>query len=329
MNASAFRTIVTPEAHPAPLAVGQTVLSAGSCFADVIAERLRDNRFAICANPFGTVYNPLSLCVMFERILDKRYYERAEIFEHQGLWKSFDHHSSFNAPSPETLLQTVNAAVDTAYAALVDADHILLTFGTAFVYRLQNSGRVAANCHRLPHDRFERRLAAADAIIERCAGLFDRLAALPRRPKCILTVSPVRHLRDRPAENSLSKAHCIIAAHRLCDARENLYYFPAYELLLDDLRDYRFYAEDLTHPSRLAVDYIWQRFAQSCLDASAREFIAAYEPVRKARAHRIDPTAIGGTRRFARQMLAKVETIAARFPQARLEDDREYFRRLL
>ncbi len=329
MDTPSFRTIVPVETNPSQIGLQSALASFGSCFAENIAGKLRDHRFSMLSNPTGALYNPFSVCSAIERIIAGNRYEKDELFEHEGFWKCFDHHSSFDARDRTDFLRQANDTLLRARAALKQATCVILTFGTAFVYRLRDSERIVANCHRLPHKNFTRRLADIESMVTACGKQLNNLLKLPHVTHIIVTVSPVRHLRDKPHENSVSKAHLLAAIHVLQRQFPSLYYFPAYEILLDELRDYRFYADDMTHPSAIAVDYIWQRFLESNLDDDARGFVEEYAPIRRGRSHRQTRKHTKRAADFATGMLARIEELCSRYPALSLDEDKRYFRSLL
>lgn len=322
---AAFRTVVAPEPSPRRITLERATLSLGSCFAEHMAQKLADYRFPVCSSPTGTLYNPFSVASALRRILGANPYTAEELFEHEGMWKSFDHHSRFDAPSVEEALQRINTALEQASGMVEKLGSIVLTFGTSWVYRLAGEDRVVANCHRLPSDRFERRLASVEEIISEYEALLDIVYRSYPELNIIMTVSPVRHLRDDPHENGVSKAHLLAAIYRLERRFSQIYYFPSYEIMMDELRDYRFYEANMTHPSGVAIDYIWMRFAEACLDEQAQGFLTAYEPIRRARGHRVQGAGSAAAKRFARRQLEKIERVARQFPMVDLAEDRAFF----
>jgi hypothetical protein len=300
----------------------------GSCFGEHIGSRLEEYRFALRLNPTGVLYNPLSIARALERVLDRRLFTADEPFFDRGEWKSFEHHSRFNAPTKEEFLDTANHSIRQAAQILERPGTVVLTFGTAFVYRLASDGRVVANCHRLAHERFTRTLASIEEIVAVCRTLLDRLYERFPALNVIVTVSPIRHLRDNPHENQVSKAHLMAAVYALERLYPALYYFPSYEIMMDELRDYRFYDSSMTHPAPLAIDYIWHRFTEACIAARSTRFIEAYAPLLGARAHRLRDSASEASRSFAAQQLARLQRLNTEFPGVRLDADRAYFESL-
>ncbi len=324
-----FRTLVKPDSAPKKISLGESILSLGSCFAENISAQLESCRFPVCSSPSGTLYNPLSIASNLERIIDGTGYNASDLFESDGRWKSFSHHSSFNASSPDLALATMNRAFTDAVTALSAAGTVIITLGTAWVYYLKSTGVVVANCHRLPHNWFERKMLTETPVVERWTSVIRVL--LERFPSLniILTVSPIRHLRDNPHENQVSKGRLLSAVYELEKQFESVYYFPSYEIMMDDLRDYRFYEANMTHPTAVAVDYIWDRFREACFDDEARRFVEKYRSIQQARNHRIQAGAGESTQRFARHMLRKTDAVQREFPAVNLHPDTDYFASLL
>lgn len=229
----------------------------GSCFSDEIGEQMKQRYLQVTCNPFGTLYNPLSIA----QALSIQFAEVSFQF-HDGLWHSMAHHGAFSRPTKEETEQAVRASIETMQKALDEAKVVIVTFGTAWVYEM--NGEIVGNCHKLPENQFTRRRLYVEEIIATWQPILERYAD----KRWIFTVSPIRHIKDGLHENQLSKATLLQAVERLSTEygiqnTDRISYFPSYEILLDELRDYRFYADDLVHPSSLAVNYIWERFVDT------------------------------------------------------------------
>lgn len=250
-------TIQIPKAKQT-IAHPDSVLCMGSCFASNIAKKLVENGFDAC-NPFGALYNPLSIANGIGYAVQGATIEQDELFLQDEKWHHIDFHSDFSHSDKETALQQINQAIVTAHEAWNRSRVLILTLGTAWCYTWKKTGKVAGNCHRLPSDHFIRhRLSLAeivDALHTICNQAQDK--------QIILTVSPIRHLKDGAHQNNLSKALLLLACEQIEKQLDNVSYFPSYEIMMDELRDYRFYADDMMHPSPLAVQYIWQRFSET------------------------------------------------------------------
>lgn len=282
----------------------------GSCFAEHMGRKLEERRFQPVTNPFGILYNPVSLARGLDRLREGRPYEARALFRHGELWHSWDHHGRFSHPRRENALQGINRALQAGHHLLQQAPWLLLTLGTAWVYRLKDSGRIVANNHKLPASAFEKGLLPLQEVT---AALDNALSLLPDT-RVILTVSPVRHLRDGLVDNQRSKATLLLAAHELCRRFERVHYFPAYELILDELRDYRYYEADMIHPNAQAVDYVWEVFLDTYLADEARSAMQAVERVLQAIRHRPLHPDTEAHRQFCRAQLDHLQKLKNRYP---------------
>ncbi len=279
-----FRTQLPVEAAIFQIDHRQNLLGMGSCFAEEIGARLKTAKFRVQLNPFGILYDPLSIGRGLQRLLDGRTIAPEELFLHQGLWRHFDFHSRYAHPDREKALAQMNHSILQTGQYLQETDILILTLGTAYLFA--DGETPVSNCHKLPAARFTRRKGDVDEI---CRALSDPVQALRKvRPdlKILLTVSPVRHLRHGMVENQRSKATLVLASEKLEKELAGVLYFPAYELLLDDLRDYRFYARDMVHPNDQAIQYIWDHFQHSFFDETTRQLVQRIERLHQAMAHR-------------------------------------------
>ncbi len=275
-----FRTEI--EMAPLGVKIGyeNRTLTLGSCFAAHIAEKLTGAKFRVVKNPSGILFNPLSIAATIHSYAAPAPVVHSELGFGEGLWHHFGFHGDFSAPTADEALQKMNAARQAGAEALRAADRVILTFGTAWVY--EHAGEVVANCHRRPAAEFTRRRLSVDEIVETFAGLIEG----PLNGKqIILTVSPVRHIGDGLSGNAASKATLRLAAEQLTERFKCVVYFPAFEILTDDLRDYRFYTDDLVHPAPQAIAYIWEKFAPAALTDEALRLLPEVEAIVAAAAH--------------------------------------------
>ena len=256
------------------------VLMLGSCFTDNIGQILKDAFFNVCVNPFGETYNPLSIAAILDRTTSGAPFEETDLVHHNGLWHSMMHHGSFSAPTKEETLLHINNSLSHAHKLTSLQPVLIITLGTAYVY--EQNGIVVNNCHKMPGNLFTRRMLT----IEEIAGLLADAINHVNYRHCILTVSPIRHLRDGAHANQVSKATLLLAAERLCQTLPRATYFPAYEIMLDELRDYRFYADNMTHPTPLASRYIFERFAQTFMSDATQQRMAQCQRLRQRLNHR-------------------------------------------
>ena len=238
----------------------------GSCFSDEIGAQMQERYLHVTCNPFGTLYNPLSIAQALTMT------DTPELIEHEGLWHSMAHHGAFSRATKEEAEQAVRESIETMQKALKEASVVIVTFGTAWVY--EKEGAIVGNCHKLPESCFNRRRLSVEEIV---AAWKPILAQYPDK-KWLFTVSPIRHIRDGLHENQLSKATLQLALEAISDQCSVVSYFPSYEMMLDELRDYRFYADDLVHPSSLAVNYIWERFVECfCTNQTKNELVLQHK----------------------------------------------------
>lgn len=315
-----FRTEISITPLSKGLNHGAKIFALGSCFAERVAERLSRAKFAVTTNPLGVLFNPLSIAAAIERLSDTRSFAVCDIREGKEGFFSFEAHSSLDGATPTEAFSKLNKAVAQGAKALHEADWVIITFGTAWVY--EREGRIVANCHKQPSSQFSRRRLTVEEIVERYTALFE--GALHGK-RVILTVSPVRHLGDGLQENSVSKAVLRLAAEELCTQYEDVHYFPSYEIMTDDLRDYRYYNEDMVHPSKMAVDYIWEHFCEVVLSHSARELLPQIEQIVAAAEHRPFNPESEAHREFCRKMIAKAEAM----PEMDFTLEKEIFNRFL
>lgn len=263
------------------------ILTIGSCFAENVAARMRADMMTVCSNPLGTMFNPASIAATISRLAEGRLFTEADLFENQGLWRTFDAHTRLTDTTPAEALRKLNAAVEQGSEAFHRASTVIITLGTAWVFTDVESNRIVANCHKLPARRFDRSRLTVDQAGEILQKTVAQILTEIPAAQIILTVSPVRHLADGLHGNNLSKATLMLAAEAVANSTPELIYFPAYELLNDDLRDYRFYGPDMLHPSETAIDYIYERFTESFFTPAAIEACREGRKLTRQLAHRI------------------------------------------
>lgn len=295
------------------------LLLLGSCFADEIGTRLRRDKFDAMVNPFGTLYNPASICAHLLRSLSEREYDAnsPELIESESVWHSWMHHSTFSCDDRDELVSRMNTALHTTAERLRTTDWLLLTFGTSYVYRLKANDLLVANCHKQPDALFVRQRMAAYDIVDMFTTALQLMQAVNPKLHVVLTVSPIRHSRDGMHENQLSKAELLLATDALSKRstlNSQLYYFPAYELLLDELRDYRFYGDDLVHPSALAADYIYERFCDTFVTPDEQALSAQCRQIQRALEHRPFRADSPQHRQFISKTYDQIQQLTAAHP---------------
>ncbi|HCT29157.1 MAG TPA: GSCFA domain protein [Bacteroidales bacterium] len=282
-----FRTVVDVQPFPFLLGYNTPMLFCGSCFTENIGSIMYERKMPIIVNPFGVVYNPISVKLVIERILSSKPFEESELNFRNDLWYSYLHHTSFSSPDKEKCLELINAEQAKASDFIKRTKCMLITFGTARTYFLKQSAEPVANCHKIPAREFENRLLKVDDIVKEWSTLIDKLLKHNPDFKIVFTISPVRHWKDGAVGNQHSKSILNVAVHELIAAYpNNTFYFPAFEILMDDLRDYRYYADDMLHPSKVAIDYIWEKFKGAIIDVDSQKLINDIEKVITAVNHR-------------------------------------------
>ena len=317
-----FTPVSLPVDLPA-IAHADVLMSLGSCFSEAMGERLKISKFRCDVNPFGILYNPLSIAEALQEMMEGKVYGREDLFWHNGCWHSPMHHSDFSADTVEETLRLINGRLQVAAGEVDDLDFLLLTFGSAVVYEAKDTGRVVGNCHKLPERNFGRRRLSVEEIAAEYAALFAELFARNARLKVYLTVSPIRYLRDGLHESQLSKATLLLAVEEICKAFPGrAFYFPAYEIVTDELRDYRFYADDMVHPSTKAVDYVWQRFCE-IITPESRGIMASCEDVHKMLCHKPFRPESDEYKRFLEQIVLKIDRLNEKYPYLDFKKERE------
>lgn len=283
-----FRTQVKPlDRHAGIVSHDRPVVMMGSCFTDNIGTRLKGELYDCVVNPCGTLYNPASIAGAMLDLLYERDFTADELFEHEGVWRSYSHHSRFSGTDRDAVLRMMNDAAAEAREALSQASVLIVTFGTAWIYRLKEGNRVVANCHKQPASLFNREMLNTVQVIGLWKKILREISARYPRMKVIFTVSPIRHLADGAHGNQVSKSTLLLAVDKLVAENPDIaLYFPSYEIMLDDLRDYRFYAADMVHPSEVAVDYIYSIFKESFIDTADIQLGAECAKLAKRLAHR-------------------------------------------
>lgn len=260
----------------------------GSCFTENIGGNMQRLCFDTDINPFGILYNPVSIARSLQRLLSGEPFTREELFQHNGLWHSFMHHGRFSHASPEMALQAINDRFIQSAANLRTADFLFITLGTAWIYELKSTGKAVANCHKVPANEFRRFRLTVQEAVEHLKDALEALFEVNPGLHVVVTVSPIRHLKDGANGNQVSKSVLLLASDALVRGfgTDRCSYFPSYEIVNDELRDYRFYAEDMTHLSDVAIRYIWSRFSESLIDSESREMAKKIESIIRAVEHR-------------------------------------------
>lgn len=292
-----------------------TIVLLGSCFAENMGKKLEENKFRVDINPFGTLYNPASVKEALNRLLQPEAFTASDLFYREGAYHSFAHHSRFSSTSEKECLDRINTRLFSSAKNLLKANRLIITLGTAFVYKLRSTGKIVSNCHKMPEKMFCRERLTVQEIVENWQKILAALWKQNPELKILFTVSPIRHWKDGAHGNQLSKATLLLSVEALQQLYpEQIAYFPAYEIMMDELRDYRFYADDMLHPSPLAIDCIWNRFVESSLTKETQELLKAWNEIQKAIRHKPFQPESEAYKRFISQTLLKMERINEKFP---------------
>ena len=290
-----------------------TLMTFGSCFSDNMGEKLEQLKFNILLNPFGVIFNPVSIAQSISRLLENKTFSIEELFYANDCWNSFAHHSRFSNASKEQSLLNINQSFRTSSEKLKKTNFLLITFGTAWTYFHKEKGITVANCHKLPSDVFERKLLKPEEIVETYLQLMQSLKTVNPNIRFIYTISPVRHLKDGAHGNQVSKSVLQLAIHELIKT-EPCEYFPAYEILLDELRDYRFYEQDMVHPSDIAIEYIFEKFVDTYFSTETNSLNKEIFEIHKALQHRpINPQSYSH-RKFIEQLKNRIVALEKLHP---------------
>lgn len=281
-----FQTQIDIAHSSAEITHHHRIMTLGSCFSENIGKKLANASFLVDINPFGVLYNPISVLKSIELLIQQKRFNVNDIFENRGLWQSFAHSSLFSAATAEDCLQKINSRIESSWHFLKSTDFLLITFGTAWVFEDVESRNVVSNCHKLSANAFVRRRLSIAEIVTDYTSLINKLQKQFPDLHIVFTISPIRHWKDGAHENSISKSTLLLAVEELQKKFQRVLYFPAYEIQLDELRDYRFYAADMLHPSDVAVDYIWQRFSETYFSTETNQLKKLLEQLATDKAHR-------------------------------------------
>lgn len=330
-SSPSFRTEVDVNKMPFQVKLDDRLFLMGSCFSENVGARLKGLKMNVEINPFGISYNPLSLAWNLERLLEDAPFEMSDVTVGQSnRYFSYQHHSSFTRSEAAATLNAMNAAWKRGRESLLESKVVFLTLGSAWSWRLKESGSLVANCHKQPSRLFEKVLVSPLEVETALRAAVEKCAAVNPDVQVVLTVSPVRHWRDGASESARSKAILLVAAHELCQKDPSRFcYFPSYEIMMDDLRDYRFYEADMLHPSHQAVDYIWNKLQDAMLCPSCVPTIAKLDSLSRAAQHRAFDAASDEHQAFLRRQLQLVDSLSLAFPHMDLAPERAHFLSLL
>jgi len=327
MSETKFQTLVDVPQFPWQTGYKQKNLFMGSCFTENVGAKMEALKYPVDINPFGILYNPLSLANGLQLLLEEKQFSADDLIEHNGLWHSFSHHGRFSNTVQDKALNDMNMRIKSSATFLKEAGFLFLTFGTAWIYRYKKSGELVSNCHKIPAREFVRERLSVQQIVDVYCSLLTKIWQVNPDLKVVLTVSPIRHWKDGAIENQRSKSTLILAVDQLIQkiGAEKCAYFPSYEIVMDELRDYRFYAEDMLHISEVAIKHIWSRFEAALISAESIEIAREVQKISNAVKHRpINKKSLEYSK-FLLSFLHKLELLEKRFPYLNLKLEKEYF----
>jgi hypothetical protein len=319
-----FATIHIKPFEPA-VSYRDKILLTGSCFTEHIGNFLIETKFNALQNPNGILFDPISVSSSLLSYVQSKRYVEEDLFYLNETWNSWHHHSRFSDPDKNECLAIINQSQQQAHEFLKEADWLIITLGSAFTYKLSDSYQPVANCHKAPAQNFVKHLNTIDEIITAFDSIIHQLFHFNSKLKIIFTISPVRHLRDGVVDNNRSKARLIESVHHLVNKFDKLYYFPAYELVIDILRDYRFYDVDLAHPNYAATQFVLEKFSEACFDQSTRELMEDIKKITIAKKHKPFNPESSLHKKFLQQQLEKTKQILNKHPYLKLQEELNYF----
>lgn len=269
-----------------PIDYHSKILLIGSCFVENIGQKFEYFKFQNLQNPFGILFHPLAIENLITNAINKKVYTEKDIFFHNEQWHSYETHSRLSNTSKNSLLNTLNEIVKSTHQQINKSTHFIITLGTSWVYRHIETDKLVANCHKVPQKKFIKELLSVDEVLESLEVMVTLIRSANTKASIIFTVSPVRHLKDGFVENTRSKAHLISAIHQMVDPKSHIHYFPSYEIMMDELRDYRFYDDDLIHPNSTAINYIWDKFQMVWISEKASKTMETVDEIQKGMLHR-------------------------------------------
>lgn len=303
---------ISKSAHP--IDYHSKIVSLGSCFAVNMAEKLDFFKFENTCNPFGIIFNPVSIEKLVYRITQQLFYTENDIFFHNESWHCYEAHSELSHSNKAAFLNSLNGIIEQANRQFRDASHLIITLGTSWVYRNIETNEIVANCHKVPQKQFKKELLSVEIIEQSIQNSISLIHNVNPNANFIFTVSPVRHIKDGFIENQVSKAHLIAALQTAISHLPSATYFPSYEIMMDELRDYRFYAEDMLHPSRVAIDYIWERFKETTILETAFSIMEEVETIQKGLAHRPFKANSESHQHFLSKLQDRITVVQKQFP---------------
>ena len=300
-----------------PIDYHSKIVLIGSCFAEHIGQKLEYFKFQNLLNPFGILFHPLGIERLITNAINEKEYTERDIFFHDEQWHCYDAHSRLSNSSKEEFLKALNGNIKLTHQYINDSTHFIITLGTAWVYRHIETDAIVSNCHKVPQKQFTKVLLTVETVSESLKAIISLIRSVNPNTVIIFTVSPVRHLKDGFVENARSKAHLISAVHEVAEPRHHIHYFPSYEIMMDELRDYRFYDDDMVHPNTTAVNYIWEKFQEVWITREASKTMDKVNEIQKGLCHRPFHPNSKAHRQFLQNLKAKQQQLQELFSHIR------------
>ncbi len=308
-----FRTVVDIQKVDFDINFNSKLMFLGSCFTENIGNKFAELCFKTDINPFGIIYNPVSILNTIKILQENKNFDGNDLNYHNEQWFSYFHHGKFSNYDKNKCLENINERIKSSSEFIKKADYLIITLGTAWIYKLLKTGQTVSNCHKIPAKEFEKKLLSIDNLFIDYSKFINRLEIQNPKLKIIFTVSPIRHWKDGVIENQHSKSILFVFIHKLIEQFENVYYFPAYEIMFDELRDYRFYADDMLHPSQVAINYLWKRFSETYFTDETKNIVTEIEKINKAKKHKPFNTNSENYSNFINSNLEKIENLKKKY----------------
>ena len=321
-----FRTTFNISEFPYKLNYKSKSLFIGSCFTENIGNYLKELKFDVKINPFGIIYNPVSISKNIDYLINKKQFGVDELVFYNELWFSFHHHGKFSDPDQIKCLIKINTAINEFSEFLKQADFVFLTLGSAYTYTHKSTNQVVANCHKFPSDTFVKTLLEPQKIVDDYKNILANLFSFNNKLKVVFTVSPIRHWKDGATENQLSKSVLFVAIHEIIKKTNNCFYFPAYELIMDDLRDYRFYEDDMIHPNITALEYIRNKFTDAIIDEQSQSILNEIKKLIQAAKHKPFYPNSQSYKQFKEKFMEQTKKLRKQYPFLSLNEFEKYFK---
>ncbi|WP_046746151.1 GSCFA domain-containing protein [Kordia zhangzhouensis] len=297
-----------------PIGYDSNIMLLGSCFSEHMGHKLAYYKFSVFQNPFGILFHPKAIENILLKAINQEKYDARDVFFQNERWHCFEAHSELSHSDKETVLNNLNAAITATHIQLQKATHVIITLGTAWTYRHIETDTIVANCHKVPQKKFLKELLSSSEVSASIENSITLLKSINPAITILLTVSPVRHLKDGFMENQRSKAHLLAGIHELVETRHQIHYFPSYELMMDELRDYRFYTTDMIHPNAVAVNYIWEKFQYTWISSQSEPVMEEVASIQRGLAHKAFNPASKQHQEFLLKLQLKIEQLQQEFP---------------